>query len=184
MAEINAALASNVTFTPDAAYNGLDTFNFKVRDNANYPAPEGSATNSAGIIVNDAPVLTPQTTPYQFSAITENDTSAGVAVSDIVGASISDINAGALQGIAVIGTSSTGTGAGHWEYFNGTAWVAFGTVDAQHALLLKSTDQVRFVGDTLNGQIATFDYIAWDQIYRYCIHESGPAQRDRWSHTV
>ena len=28
---------------------------------------------------------------------------------------------------------------------------------------LGSTDQVRFVGDTFNGQTARFDYIAWDQ---------------------
>ena len=32
-----------------------------------------------------------------------------------------------------------------------------------NALLLGSTDQVRFVGDTFNGQTARFDYIAWDQ---------------------
>ena len=116
MAEINAALASNVTFTPDPPTTAWTPLTSRSGITRNYPAPEGSATNSAGIIVNDAPVLTPQTTPYQFSNITENDTSAGVAVSDIVGASISDINAGALQGIAVIGTPSTGAGAGHWEY--------------------------------------------------------------------
>ena len=74
-----------------------------------------TATDTASITVtavNDAPVLTsasPALTP-----ITEDEThNAGDVVLAIVGASITDVDSGAVEGIAITGLSS---GNGTWEY--------------------------------------------------------------------
>jgi ELWxxDGT repeat protein len=162
MVDVQNTLATLTgTLIPD--FNGNANFSVAVKDLNN---PVVNAILDVPVIpVNDAPVLTPQGAPYQFVTITEDAISTGVAVSTVVGSSISDVDAAAVQGIAVTGTPTTGAGAGHWEYLDTTAsnWVSFGTVDTQHALLLGSADQVRFVGDRANGEAARFDYIAWDQ---------------------
>ncbi len=158
-----------LTFKPALdAYDSNDYahFSFKVKDSS------GSFDNSANTItfdvdpVNDAPVLTPGTNGFQFPSITEDQISLAKTVATIVGSTITDADgSGVPEGIAVTQTSATGAGLGHWEYLNTTTsnWVQFPTVDSSNALLLRATDQVRFVGDTLNGETASFDYVAWDQ---------------------
>ncbi len=66
------------------------------------------------------------------------------------------------EGIAITATTN---GNGSWEYStdNGTSWNAVGSVADNSALLLRSTDLVRFVP---NGQSATtgdITFRAWDQ---------------------
>ena len=110
--------------------------------------------------VNDAPDLVPAS-PV-LATITEDDiTNAGQTVADILGASVSDVDSVALEGIAVV---STVNGNGDWEYsVDGTVWVPFGAVTPGAALLLRPADFVRFVPDGQNATAASFDYRAWDQ---------------------
>src|SRR5204863_55224 len=75
---------------------------------------------------------------------------------------VSDVDSGAIQGIAVTGlTSNTGT----WQYSidNGTTWTGVGAVSSSSALLLRSTDKLRFVPDGQNGTTASVTFCAWDQ---------------------
>ncbi len=120
-----------------------------------------SAATSAVANVNDAPVLTaaaPTLTP-----ITEDDTvSAGESVASILGNSLSDVDAGALQGIALRGVTGS---SGKWQYSTsaGSTWADVGTVSETSALLLRSTDLVRWLPDGTFGTTAEISYHGWDQ---------------------
>ncbi|WFU16380.1 VCBS domain-containing protein [Bradyrhizobium sp. CB3481] len=109
---------------------------------------------------NDAPVLT--ALQPSLAPITEDaPASTGQTIASFLGASITDVDHGAVQGIAI--TSTTG-GHGHWEYStDGTTFVAFPSVSTTAALLLASTDLIRYVPDGGNGEAATITYLAWDQ---------------------
>ena len=124
----------------------------------------GSATATVTVTVNgvnDAPVLTAASPT--LTGIDEDATgNSGNLVSAIVGSSISDVDTGALQGIAIIGLTS---GTGTWEYSinGGGTWTAIGTVNDSSSLLLRSQDLVRLVPDGLNGTSASLTYRAWDR---------------------
>jgi hypothetical protein len=108
--------------------------------------------------VNDAPLLG---VGQDFIAITEDDTAnAGQLVSSLF--TSSDIDAGALSGIAI---DSADSGRGTWEFSTdgGTNWNSIGSVSGSSALLLRSTDRVRFVPDGQNADEATIGFRAWDQ---------------------
>ncbi|MCD2515334.1 DUF4347 domain-containing protein [Massilia sp. G4R7] len=142
--------------------------------------------------VNDAPVLVNAgtSTPH-LSVIDENNVaSAGNLIGDLVrpvdGAStpaageersfFTDVDfatkgtVGAPGerwdgGVAIYNLKNEGPAdGGTWQFStdNGTTWNAVGAVAAGQALLLASTDKLRFVPDTDNGAIATFDYYLWD----------------------
>jgi hypothetical protein len=98
-----------------------------------------------------------------LSPITEDQTgNPGEQISTIVGASVSDVDAGASEGIAVTQLSS---GAGTWEYSTdgGATWQSVGSVRDSKALLLRDTDRIRFVPDAHNADAAAFDFRAWDR---------------------
>ncbi|CAN5827646.1 hypothetical protein BH11PSE8_BH11PSE8_11700 [soil metagenome] len=123
-----------------------------------------TASDTASITataVNDAPVLTPAAP--SFSPLTEDQTaSAGQSVASIVGSSITDVDAGAISGIAITGQAA---GNGTWQYSTdgGASWSALGTVSGSSALLLRSSDYVRFVPDGQNATSGSITYRAWDQ---------------------
>jgi hypothetical protein len=111
--------------------------------------------------LNNAPVLSP--TGPSLGSITEDDTdNAGTLVSSILGASVTDPDGAALQGIAIRGLDS---GNGRWEYSTdgGGSWNAVGSVSDGNALLLRENDRIRFVPDGENADAASFSYRAWDQ---------------------
>jgi VCBS repeat-containing protein len=113
--------------------------------------------------VNDAPVLTAASP--SLPTISEDETSnAGQAVSDLVGASIADVDNGAVQGIAVTG-ATLASGHGTWQHSTdaGSSWTPIGTVSENAALLLRPEDRVRFLPDGQNGATAGLTYRAWDQ---------------------
>ena len=163
------ALSANGTFTQADIAAGLitydhngsetvsDTFNFSVSDN------NGSTATGQfiGTItpVNDAPTLTNGATMNMSG--TNEDASSPANVSTLLFAGgYADADAGALSGVAITGTA----GNGAWQYStDGLTWNNIGTVSEASSLLLMSTSRVRFVGDTLNGETATFTYKAWDQ---------------------
>src|SRR5262249_59563796 len=110
--------------------------------------------------VNDAPVLaaaSPSLTGINEDAINNP----GQTVASFLGSSILDVDAGALQGIAITATSSSN---GTWQYsLDGTNWTAIGTVTGASALLLRAGDFIRFVPNGENGGSDTLTYRAWDQ---------------------
>lgn len=108
--------------------------------------------------VNDAPVYV---SANAFNNVTEDQASnGGQLVSTLLGSS--DVDSGALNGIALYTqTPSNGT----WQYSlnGGSSWSNVGTVSGSSALLLKSTDLVRFVPDGLNADAASIGFYIWDQ---------------------
>jgi hypothetical protein len=110
---------------------------------------------------NQAPVLT--ATAPTIPTITEDQTNNhGVTVATIVGGSISDADTGAVQGIAISGSTS---GRGVWQFSidNGATWTDMEQYSENAALLLRAEDLVRFVPDGVDADTATLTYHAWDQ---------------------
>src|SRR5204863_25323 len=110
--------------------------------------------------VNDAPVLSGAN---DFTTITEDQTNnSGDLVSTLIAGQVSDVDTGAFTGIAVTDLNS---GNGTWQYSTngGTTWTNVGAVSDTSALLLRSTDGLRFVPDGLNGTTGSVAFRAWDQ---------------------
>src|SRR5690606_5777022 len=100
--------------------------------------------------VNDAPVLD-FSGEMLLNPIAEDDTSnIGTRVTDIIasagGDRITDIDAGALEGIAVTAVTNT-NGTWQWSIDDGQIWSDFSGVSPSSARLLAADDQtrVRFV---------------------------------------
>ena len=135
------------------------TFAIEARDSL-ATTLDGSATVSS-LSINDAPILTASTP--SLATITEDDVdNGGQTVGSVLGSSVADPDVGALEGIAVTGTVGTN---GSWEYSldGGTTWQAVGTVSESSALLLGSTNRLRFAPDGIDGGVVSFTYRAWDQ---------------------
>src|SRR5205807_2485811 len=98
-----------------------------------------------------------------FTTITEDDTNnAGDPVSTLIAGQVSDVDNGAASGIAVTGLSSS-TGTWQFSTDGGTTWADVGPVTDTSALLLRSSDSLRFVPDGLNGTTASVTFRAWEQ---------------------
>ncbi|MGB5676410.1 MAG: DUF2341 domain-containing protein, partial [Gammaproteobacteria bacterium] len=115
-------------------------------------------------ITNDAPVLGGAN---DLTTIDEDDfANGGTLVSDLIAGQVSDVDSGALEGIAVIAVDDSN---GTWEYTTdgGSNWTAFGAVDASTARLLAAdaNTSVRFVPDAnWNGTVTNgITFHAWDQ---------------------
>ena len=116
--------------------------------------------------VNDAPVLDNSGT-MSFTSITEDATSnSGETVASILssagGDRLTDIDNGALEGIAV---TSLASGRGTWEYSidGGSTWSAVGSVAGNNALLLRAIDRLRFVPDATQADVGSITFLGWDQ---------------------
>jgi hypothetical protein len=173
--------ASQVRYVPDGLNGETATFGYKAWDltsgvasvNAG-PAYANAGTGggisafssqsaSASLLitsVNDAPTITNGATVV-LTGTDEDTVSPTTTVSTILAsAGGADVDIGALRGIAVNAKAGNGT----WQYStNGVAWTGFGSVGGANALLLDSSTQIRYVPDTLNGEVATFGFVAWDQ---------------------
>ena len=113
--------------------------------------------------VNDAPVLG-FTGSITIPPTNEDTPSPPCPVSDLLFSAMrTDVDAGALSGIAV--TAATGKGVFQYST-DGVTWTNFGTVSASNALLLTNTTQVRYQPDGKNGETGPFPqftFIAWDR---------------------
>jgi Big-like domain-containing protein len=109
--------------------------------------------------VNDAPH---NNGASNFTTITEDDTTnTGDLVSTLIAGHITDVDAGAISGIAITASSA---GNGTWQYqLAGGTWTNLGTPSGQSALLLSPTDSLRFVPNTYTGTSAALSFSAWDQ---------------------
>ena len=110
--------------------------------------------------VNDAPILAAASP--DLGTITEDDIVIGLTttVAALAGSTITDVDNGAVQGIAITGLVS---GNGLWQYNTGSGWNAIGMVADTGALLLRPADSIRFIPDGNNATTATVTYRAWDQ---------------------
>ncbi len=121
----------------------------------------------AVVAVNDAPVLD-NTGNMTLTSINEDQTTnAGQSVASIITSAGGDRltdpdSASAPEGIAI---NSLTSGNGTWQYSTnaGSSWTDIGTVSDSSALLLRSTDLVRFVPNAENATTANFTFRAWDQ---------------------
>ncbi|WP_157605143.1 beta strand repeat-containing protein [Schlesneria paludicola] len=122
---------------------------------------EGQVTaNLVVTSLNDAPVLTGANA---FATITEDQaTNSGNQVSALIAGKITDVDAGALQGVALTGLNNS---SGKWQYSlnNGSTWTDIVSVSVDSALLLRSSDRLRFVPNLANGTTASVTFRAWDQ---------------------
>ena len=166
-----------VRFVPDGENGEVTSFDFRAWDQtvgtvgtkvdstthggtSEFSAVEDTATITV-TDVNDAPVLT-ATNPTMPTITEDNLNDAGQTVATLLGANVSDVDNGAVEGIAVTGRSAS---SGRWEYSldGGLSWMTIGTVSDSQSLLLGTSDLVRFIPDGENGETATFDFRAWDQ---------------------
>ena len=131
------------------------------------PPATDSTTSVVATAVHDAPTLATTGFLSPLPAILASNTNeAPTQVSTLLGTAASDPDVGALSGIAVVGATVDGPGGGIWEYStDGATWtpIATGGVSDSNALLLTSSDYVRFVPDGVNGTSGTLSFRAWDQ---------------------
>jgi hypothetical protein len=157
-AQVNAALAT-LAYLGQANFNGSDTLTMLSTDASTLSDIDTVALTVSA--ANDAPVLA--AIAPALGTITEDQTAhGGQTVASFIGASITDVDAGAVQGIAITGLSS---GTGTWQYSTdgGSSWTNVGPVSGTAALLLRASDSIRFVPDGLNAASGSITYRAWDQ---------------------
>src|SRR5207247_510179 len=122
-----------------------------------------SATATANITVtsvNDAPVLSGAN---DFTTLSEDQTAnSGNTVAALLSGQVSDVDSGAVNGIAVTALTS-GTGAWQYSTDNGSTWTSVGAVSDSAALLLRSSDKLRFIPDGQNSTAGSVTFRAWDQ---------------------
>ena len=122
-------------------------------------------------LANDAPVLT-NTAAITLPAITEDlgngTANAGFTIGSLIASRATDAESASVSlGMALTGLSDAS--GGKWQYTNGTTWTDVpANLDNAHALLLKATDQLRFVPNAdWNSQqgghsAPTITFRAWD----------------------
>lgn len=160
--------ASNIQWQSATDDNGDNTSTFTLTANDG----DGSGDVVVGTVnadvteANDAPVLNPAFTPV-LTAISEDiadGSNTGDLVSDIVAnGSITDIDGSPVEAIAVTAVDNSN---GTWQFSTdgGTNWtpIAEGTTSDSNALLLDSTDMLRFVpGGNYSGS-SSITFRAWD----------------------
>lgn len=176
-----ATATEKILFDPAANFNGTATITFAAWDkltgvNEGMASTTGGPTSSfsttfdtATIEVNTAPQLTAAsaTVPTILSNIAPASNT-GEAVSQFVtslGGAFTDIDPGALKGIAIVGAD---TSNGQWQYLKSAVWTNFpAALSDANAFLLSANpgvETIRFVPNSnFNGK-ATFTFRAWDQI--------------------
>ena len=157
----------NILYTPNANFNGVDTFTYTAKDSSGVSTP---ITVNVLVNVNHSPVLDNSGTPT-LTAINQGDSaSTGTLISTIIanlgGTKIVDADTGAKQGIAITGLDTTN---GTWQYTtDGTTWINAPSVSATNALLLASdaNTKIRFVPNaSYNGTVTNaITFKAWDKI--------------------
>ena len=187
------ANSDRVRFVPNADYNGsvAGGITFKAWDQTSGTAGTtagndttangglgtggqfSTASASAGIAVtavNDAPVLsdTVLTLPSVAQAAAGPAGLVGVTVSSLVaiGTNVSDVDGGAVTGIALVGVDTSEGGTWYYSTDGGANWTAVGTVnDSGSALLLRTTDRLYYQPTGANAGIlgTAITFRAWDQ---------------------
>ncbi|HEX8144756.1 MAG TPA: tandem-95 repeat protein [Pyrinomonadaceae bacterium] len=166
-----------LTYTPTGNTSGTATFNVVATDSGSGTSPNVNQSAPVPFTItvngqNDAPVLD-NNGNMSLNAISEDIADAsnsGTLVSDIIasagGDRITDVDAGAIEGIAVTAVDNA-NGAWQFSINNGGSWTAFGTPNASSARLLAADalTRIRFVPAlNFNGAVNPgLTFRAWDQ---------------------
>ncbi|MBV5322692.1 MAG: hypothetical protein JZU60_02520, partial [Ilumatobacteraceae bacterium] len=153
-----------IKYTPNANANGIDNVSFSVSDGAG--GTLSSRTFSISVTaVNDAPTLadTVLTMTAELEDAAAPSGAVGTLVSSLVGG-ISDVDAGAVKGIAITAADTTN---GTWWYStdNGTNWSALGAVSGSSARLVASANGRLYFQPNANwnGSVSpAITFVAWD----------------------
>lgn len=172
-----------VRFVPNANFAGTAAVVFRAWDltagtvgqsgvnvSGNGGTTPYSAATETGLVtvinLNEAPVLDSSGT-MTLTSIQKNDfASPGDAVSNLIasagGDRITDLDAGALEGIAVIAANNA---FGLWQFSidGGTNWSPLNSVLTNSAVLLAAEDRVRFVPNPGFSGPSSIGFHAWDQ---------------------
>lgn len=170
---------NRIRFVPDADENGTvflgwrawdgfdgqaDGTDLSVTGVGTSPSAYSSAVLVAPLViqaVNDAPVLAG---PGTLSDIDEDSsTHDGDTVETLLSGRVTDIDAGAVAGIAVTALGSDGT----WQYSldDGSNWFAFPAVTPATATVLRANGnlvRIRFLPDADFNGTSSITYRAWD----------------------
>jgi VCBS repeat-containing protein len=152
----------------DYEANGSFTLTVRATDDG---SPALSATTSVVVNLNDrndAPVLDNSGSMALNDINMGQTNNPGTLVADLIasagGNRITDQDAGAVEGIAIIAAN---TANGSWQYSldGGATWQALGAVSSGSARLLAANARIRFVPNLLySGTIANaLTFRAWDQ---------------------
>ena len=152
-----------VKFAPTAGYTGFASIKYRAWDQ--FSGVAGATADLTGGTGGITPFsVAEETASVRVAPIFllngEDVVTTGKTTSLIPSATVTDADAKAKKGVAIVG--SGGTMSGRWEYFV-TAWKPITSVDPSTALPLKSTDKIRFVPDTDAIGEAYLEYRAWDQ---------------------
>ncbi len=134
--------------------------------------------------VNDAPVLTTTLGPALSTILEDASSPSGNTVASLTDANVTDVDASALRGIAIVGTSGI---AGTWQYTlnGGTTWMSLGVPSEAAARLLPASStqaKIRFIPAANANGTASIHYRAWDPNHRYrwrCF-QFGWHRQNRW----
>jgi subtilisin-like proprotein convertase family protein len=129
-------------------------------------SPFSAAVENTSVVLtptNDAPILKTSGFPVLPPPLA-NGTPVAVTVSSFADSLITDIDAGALRGIAVTKAKSQ---FGIWEFSTdaGVSWLSFPPVSDLGALLLRPADMVRVRPNAGGSGTATLGFRAWDQTF-------------------
>jgi len=170
----NGTVTDGLTFRAWDRTSGVAgaTANLSAEDSTGGTTAFSVAKATAGITVtplNDAPVLDVGGS-MTLIAIRQNEVqNGGTSISSLIasagGDRITDVDSGAVEGIAVVGADNT---KGRWEYSTdaGDTWLPLGAPTAQAARLLASgTTRIRFVPNVnFTGTLSNgITFRAWDQ---------------------
>jgi hypothetical protein len=168
--DLNDAL-DGLTFTPDPGFTGTASIDITTDDLGNTGGPAESDNDTIFVIVgtptNQAPTLDPSG-DLRLSDVDEDTADpSGDTVADILasggGSLISDADAAALEGIAVVAVDDT---RGTWQFSidGGNTWTGFGAVGDASAVLLDTAASLRFVpAKDYTGPAGNLTFRAWDQ---------------------
>ena len=175
----------SVRFLPDGNNGGTDTITFRAWDQTGSTAglqgtkvdtsqthlpvptdqlPTSAATATSTINVanlNNAPVLTGADN-FPTLNVAGAAANTGTLVSALIAGYDTDVDTGAVQGIAITGSTAT---SGKWQYSldAGATWNDMSTVSNTAALLLRSVDKVRYLPSGASTSTDTLTFRAWDQ---------------------
>ncbi len=165
--------AGRLRYTPAANENGAayTSFLFQVQDDGSTANggenldPTANRLTFNVVAVNDSPVFTSSTINLSLPTIVEDTSNPAGMLLSAIAPLISDADAGALNGIAVVNADNSG---GEWQYaLDGVTWQNFGTVsnNAARLLAIDTTTRVRFVPNAdVNSAVGTnLGFRAWDQ---------------------
>lgn len=166
-----------VRFVPNSNFVGTASFSYRAWDGTTGTAGGTSTLATTGgssafstavdsasisvIAVNTAPVLSTAAN-YLLGTVAFNSTSPpSVQVATLIANKVTDADANALRGIAITAIDSS---KGTWKYStNGTNWFTLNTASNTGALLLRSTDYLRFYPKTNTTGPSSFVFRAWDR---------------------